>query len=324
MGAGYDEGPCPPHAMALRWVRGRRWERRSRWARRLAMFVALLTTPAIHLLIPQAMLETEAVRFLPELEHVVNFERHAGSGHPPEAAATEADEADKGGVTFAERHMYDPDLEEEEAAAAKAFLAASDFEGAVVAFFHLMMTRSDKARALAEALYRTNLPNLTNLLATGLIFVVVIYFQGFRVDLPVASKRGRGMKQTYPIKLFYTSNMPIILQTALVSNLYFLSQVHAHVDIQMCRRAVFLRTRARTRPLRRMSSARSRAPAHTETSRCCNAAIDREGAPDREHRCVRRRCGPALRGSGRRLQRILPFLGGRGLDFLEGHCALVV
>ena len=31
----------------------------------------------------------EAVRFLPELEHVVNFERHAGSGHPPDAAATE-------------------------------------------------------------------------------------------------------------------------------------------------------------------------------------------------------------------------------------------
>merc|ERR1712176_1518151 len=29
----------------------------------------------------------------------------------------------------------------------------------------------------------------------------------------------------YPIKLFYTSNIPIILQTALVSNLYFFSQL---------------------------------------------------------------------------------------------------
>lgn len=29
----------------------------------------------------------------------------------------------------------------------------------------------------------------------------------------------------YPIKLFYTSNIPIILQTAFVSNLYFFSQV---------------------------------------------------------------------------------------------------
>ena len=65
VGAGYDEGPCPPHAMALRWERGRRWERRFRWTRRLAMFIALLTTPATHLLlIPQVVPETEAVHFL--------------------------------------------------------------------------------------------------------------------------------------------------------------------------------------------------------------------------------------------------------------------
>ena len=38
--------------------------------------------------------------------------------------------------------------------------------------------------------------------------------QGFRVELPIRSKRARGAygAQTYPIKLFYTSNMPIILQ----------------------------------------------------------------------------------------------------------------
>jgi len=54
---------------------------------------------------------------------------------------------------------------------------------------------------------------------------VVIYFQGFRVDLPVKYRSQRGMQGSYPIKLFYTSNMPIILQTALVSNLYFLSQL---------------------------------------------------------------------------------------------------
>merc|ERR1719482_2422851 len=84
----------------------------------------------------------------------------------------------------------------------------TEFEGAVVAFFHLMMTRSDKARALAEALYRTNLPNLTNLLATVLVFFVVIYFQGWRVDLPVKYQKHRGQQGSYPIKLFYTSNMP--------------------------------------------------------------------------------------------------------------------
>ena len=101
----------------------------------------------------------------------------------------------------------------------------AEFEGAVIALFHLLITRSDKVRALKEAFYRPNMTNITNLLATILIFLVVIYFQGFRVDLPISSKRGRGMQQVYPIKLFYTSNMPIILQSALVSNLYFISQL---------------------------------------------------------------------------------------------------
>merc|ERR1712110_939376 len=101
----------------------------------------------------------------------------------------------------------------------------SEFEGAVIALFHMLATRSDKVRAVREAFYRQNLPNITNLLATALIFVIVIYFQGFRVDIPITSKRARGMSGSYPIKLFYTSNIPIILQTALVSNLYFFSQL---------------------------------------------------------------------------------------------------
>ena len=101
----------------------------------------------------------------------------------------------------------------------------AEFEGAVIALFHLLITRTDKVRALREAFYRQNLPNVTNLLATVLIFLIVIYFQGFRVVLPVRSKNARGQQGSYPIKLFYTSNMRIILQSALVSNLYFISQV---------------------------------------------------------------------------------------------------
>jgi len=101
----------------------------------------------------------------------------------------------------------------------------TEFEGAVIALFHLLITRDNKFKALREAFYRQNLPNLTNLLATVFVFTLVIYFQGFRVDLPVKSSRVRGQQGSYPIKLFYTSNIPIILQTALVSNLYFFSQL---------------------------------------------------------------------------------------------------
>merc|ERR1719460_1629261 len=101
----------------------------------------------------------------------------------------------------------------------------TEFEGAVIALFHLLATRQDKVRALREAFYRQNLPNLMNLGATVFIFGVVIYFQGFRVDLPIKSARYRGQYSSYPIKLFYTSNIPIILQSALVSNLYVISQM---------------------------------------------------------------------------------------------------
>jgi protein transport protein SEC61 subunit alpha len=77
----------------------------------------------------------------------------------------------------------------------------TEFEGAIIALFHLMITRNDKVRALKEALYRQNLPNLTNLMATVLIFVIVIYFQGWRVDLPVKYQKYRGQQGNYPTPL---------------------------------------------------------------------------------------------------------------------------
>jgi protein transport protein SEC61 subunit alpha len=103
--------------------------------------------------------------------------------------------------------------------------SGTQFEGALIALVHLLITRNDKVRALKEAFYRQQLPNVTNLLATVVVFAIVIFFQGFRVDIPVKNKFARGVTGTYPIKLFYTSNIPIILQTALVSQFYFISQL---------------------------------------------------------------------------------------------------
>merc|ERR1711972_823528 len=101
----------------------------------------------------------------------------------------------------------------------------TQFEGAIIALFHFLIMRSDKITGLKEAFYRQNAPNITSLFATVIIFFVVIYFQGFRIDLPIKNMKVRGQQSSYPIKLFYTSNTPIILQTALVSNLYFFSQL---------------------------------------------------------------------------------------------------
>ncbi|KAG8855538.1 translocon subunit [Serendipita sp. 411] len=100
-----------------------------------------------------------------------------------------------------------------------------EFEGAIIALFHLLLTWNDKSRALKEAFYRERLPNVMNLVATLIVFAAVIYLQGFRIEIPVKSNRYRGQRGSYPIKLFYTSNMPIMLESALSSNLFIVSQM---------------------------------------------------------------------------------------------------
>ncbi|CUM45761.1 Protein transport protein SEC61 subunit alpha [Debaryomyces fabryi] len=101
----------------------------------------------------------------------------------------------------------------------------TEFEGAVVALFHLLGSRKDKKRALLEAFYRSHLPNMFQLIATIFVFLLVVYLQGFRIELPIKSTRQRGPYGLYPIRLFYTSNIPIMLQSALSSNIFIISQM---------------------------------------------------------------------------------------------------
>ncbi|KAF8956767.1 SecY subunit domain-containing protein [Flammula alnicola] len=65
------------------------------------------------------------------------------------------------------------------------------------------------------------------LFSTVVIFAIVIYLQGFHIEIPVKSNRFRGQRGLYPVKLFYTSNMPVILQSALSSNDFIVSQMLA-------------------------------------------------------------------------------------------------
>ncbi|CAE6376107.1 unnamed protein product [Rhizoctonia solani] len=100
-----------------------------------------------------------------------------------------------------------------------------EFEGAIVALFHMLFTWNDKSRALKEAFWRERLSNIMNLFTTVAVFAVVIYLQGFCIKIPVKSNRFCGQHGTYPVKLFYTLNMPIMLKSALTSNVYILSHM---------------------------------------------------------------------------------------------------
>lgn len=53
----------------------------------------------------------------------------------------------------------------------------TQFEGAIIALFHLLATKTNKAQALYQAFYRSGPPNLNNFLATLLVFFIVIYAQ---------------------------------------------------------------------------------------------------------------------------------------------------
>ena len=103
--------------------------------------------------------------------------------------------------------------------------SGSAMEGCVCNLFAKLFAKGDKVKAIVDAFTRTELPNMMSLLATILVFCLVVYFQGWRVELQVKYQKFRGQTGSYPIKLFYTSNMPIILQSALVSNAYFFSNL---------------------------------------------------------------------------------------------------
>ena len=66
---------------------------------------------------------------------------------------------------------------------------------------------------------------MRNLIATLAIFAVVIYLQDFHIEIPVKSNRFRGQRGSYPVKLFYNSNIPIMLESALTSRVYIISQM---------------------------------------------------------------------------------------------------
>lgn len=102
---------------------------------------------------------------------------------------------------------------------------AGEYEGAFIAFFHFLFTNPNKLTALRNAFYRDTQPNLNNVIATVFVFLVVNYFQGFQVNIAIHNKAIKGHSESYPIKLFYTSNMPIILQSTLLSNLFFVSRL---------------------------------------------------------------------------------------------------
>jgi protein transport protein SEC61 subunit alpha len=78
----------------------------------------------------------------------------------------------------------------------------------------------------ADAIFRTGqLPSIFTLGLTVGVILVLVYIEGIHVDVPIVSTKYRGFTAVYPIKLLYTSVIPVILASALLANAVFMGQM---------------------------------------------------------------------------------------------------
>ncbi len=68
-------------------------------------------------------------------------------------------------------------------------------------------------------------PSLIGFIATIAAFLIIIYMEGIRVELPLSYAGYKGYRSRYPIKLLYVSNLPVIFASALFANVYLFSQL---------------------------------------------------------------------------------------------------
>src|SRR5919205_3565326 len=77
-----------------------------------------------------------------------------------------------------------------------------------------------------DAIFRTGqLPSLFTFALTIGVILVLVYIEGIHVDIPIVSTKYRGFTAVYPIKLLYTSVIPVILASALLANAVFMGQM---------------------------------------------------------------------------------------------------
>jgi len=95
------------------------------------------------------------------------------------------------------------------------------FVGSLSSYLGGQITLGEWAFGSAGGVY----PSLLGLIATISVFIVVIYLQGIRIELPMSYAGYKGFRSRYPIKLLYVSNLPVIFASALFANVYFFSQL---------------------------------------------------------------------------------------------------
>ncbi len=85
------------------------------------------------------------------------------------------------------------------------------------------LTDTGKVLQLVTSLMRGNMDAfgiaLAAVLATIILFLIVVWAQSLKIEIPLSYDRLRGYSMKWPLQFFYASNIPVILAAALVANL---------------------------------------------------------------------------------------------------------
>ncbi len=70
---------------------------------------------------------------------------------------------------------------------------------------------------------------LLPVITTAIVFLIVVFAQHIKIQIPLSFATVRGFGRTWDLKLLYTSNIPVILVAALIANIQLLGRIGAAV-----------------------------------------------------------------------------------------------
>lgn len=100
-------------------------------------------------------------------------------------------------------------------------------QGAVIAFFSVLFDGNPNTNLSDVFIRGAQKGSMVGLITTIVIFMIVVWFESTKVEIPLQYAGYRGFKGKYPMKLLYVSTIPIILVQALNANFLFLGQLFA-------------------------------------------------------------------------------------------------
>jgi preprotein translocase subunit SecY len=72
------------------------------------------------------------------------------------------------------------------------------------------------------------LPDITQFAFTIIVFLIVVYFESMRIEIPLSYGRFKGVRGRYPIRFIYASNIPVILAVSMFGTMTLVAKLTFH------------------------------------------------------------------------------------------------